>query len=169
MAQLVEHILGKDEVTGSTPVSSSSEGAKVTLLHFFESFIVRKILILRKVEEKAVRQNIIYYVLAKAYFRDGLPLRFSQKVTQAELFASARFTRICKTSPFLSENAYCRFLSFMACGGKTLSYSRKRFRRFLFLRQVFPYSQKAGFLRVLASLAYYRTVPFNFVLTVIEF
>ena len=50
--------------------------------------------LLRKVEEKAVRQNIIYYVLAKAYFRDGLPLRFSQKVTQAELFASARFARI---------------------------------------------------------------------------
>ena len=45
-------------------------------------------LLLRKVEEKAVRQNIIYYVLAKAYFRDGLLLRFSQKVTQAELFAS---------------------------------------------------------------------------------
>ena len=61
---------------------------------FFETFIIRKILILRKVEEKAVRQNIIYYVLAKAYFRDGLLLRFSQKVTQAELFASARFARI---------------------------------------------------------------------------
>ena len=26
MAQLVEHILGKDEVTGSTPVSSSTGG-----------------------------------------------------------------------------------------------------------------------------------------------
>ena len=139
------------------------------MLHFFESFIVRKILILRKVEEKAVRQNIIYYVSAKACFRDGLLFRFSQTVTQAELFASARFTRICKTSPFLLENGYCRFLSFMACGGKTLPYSRKRNRRFLILRQVFPYSQKAGFLRVLASLAYYRTVPFNFVLTVIEF
>ena len=54
---------------------------------FFETFIIRKILILRKVEEKAARQNIIYYVLAKACFRDGLLLRFSQKVTQAELFA----------------------------------------------------------------------------------
>ena len=42
MAQLVEHILGKDEVTGSTPVSSSSEGAKVTLLHFFATLKVRK-------------------------------------------------------------------------------------------------------------------------------
>ena len=29
-------------------------------------------------------------------------------------------------------------------------------------------SRKLNFLRVLASLAYYRTVPFNFVLTVIE-
>ena len=52
-----------------------------------------------------------------------------------------------KTPPYLSENGFSRFLLFMACGGKTLSYSRKRFRRFLFLRQVFPYSQKAGFLR----------------------
>ena len=59
MAQLVEHILGKDEVTGSTPVSSSSEGAKVTLLHFF----------------------------CKKISLDALLLRFSQKVTQAELFA----------------------------------------------------------------------------------
>ena len=103
----------------TTPVSSSSEGAKVTLLHFF----------------------------CKKISLDALLLRFSQKVTQAELFASARFTRICKTSPFLLENGYCRFLSFMACGGKTLPYSRKRNRRFLILRQVFPYSQKAGFLR----------------------
>ena len=139
------------------------------MLHFFESFIVRKILILRKVEEKAVRQNIIYYVLAKAYFRDGLPLRFSQKVTQAELFASARFTRICKTSPFLLENGYCRFLSFMACGGKTLPYSRKRNRRFLFYGRFFLIRKKQAFCEVLALLAYYRTVPFNFVLTVIEF
>ena len=87
MAQLVEHILGKDEVTGSTPVSSSTGG---------------------------------------------------------------------KTPPFLLENGYCRFLSFMACGGKTLPYSRKRNVRFLILWQVFPYSQKAGFLRVLASLATIR-------------
>ena len=60
------------------------------MLHFFESFIVRKILILRKVEEKAVRQNIIYYVLAKACFRDGLLLRFSQK---AGFLRVARFAR----------------------------------------------------------------------------
>ena len=59
MAQLVEHILGKDEVTGSTPVSSSSSGAKATLLHFF----------------------------CKKIPLDALLLRFSQKVTQAELFA----------------------------------------------------------------------------------
>ena len=47
-------------------------------------------LLLRKVEEKAVRQNIIYYVLAKAYFRDGLLLRFSQK---AGFLRVARFVR----------------------------------------------------------------------------
>ena len=29
MAQLVEHILGKDEVTGSTPVSSSKKTDKL--------------------------------------------------------------------------------------------------------------------------------------------
>ena len=53
-----------------------SEGAKVTLLHFF----------------------------CKKISLDTLLLRFSQKVTQAELFASAHFVRIFMTPPFLSEN-----------------------------------------------------------------
>ena len=84
MAQLVEHILGKDEVTGSTPVSSSTGG---------------------------------------------------------------------KTPPFLLENGYCRFLLFMACGGKTLPYSRKRNRRFLFYGRFFLIRKKQAFCEVLALLA----------------
>ena len=84
MAQLVEHILGKDEVTGSTPVSSSSEGAKVTLLHFF-------------------CKKIPLYALL---------LRFSQKVTQAELFASARFARSFPIPFLILKKGNKRFLSF---------------------------------------------------------
>ena len=59
---------------------------------------------MRKVEEKAVKQNIIYYVLAKAYFRDGLLLRFSQK---AGFLRGARFARnntdIYVTTEFFRE------------------------------------------------------------------
>ncbi len=48
-------------------------------------------LLLRKVEEKAVRQNIIYYVLAKACFRDGLLLRFRKKSRKLNFLRCARY------------------------------------------------------------------------------
>lgn len=72
----------------------------------------------------------------------------SQKTRQSEM----RDARKC--------SLFRRFAPYNSChGGKTLPYSRKRFRRFLFLRQVFPYSQKAGFLRV-ARFARLRYVCF---------
>ena len=47
----------------------------------------------------------------------------------------------CVTLNFIS--LFRRCAPYKSChGGKTLPYSRKRFRRFLFLRQVFPFSQK---------------------------
>ena len=39
MAQLVEHILGKDEVTGSTPVSSSISPQETADFYFFYKLI----------------------------------------------------------------------------------------------------------------------------------
>lgn len=39
MAQLVEHILGKDEVTGSSPVISSKDRDAQTPLSFFYVFL----------------------------------------------------------------------------------------------------------------------------------
>ena len=41
MAQLVEHILGKDEVTGSTPVSSSKKALKLSAFSFC-LFVIKK-------------------------------------------------------------------------------------------------------------------------------
>ena len=38
MAQMVEHVLGKDEVTGSNPVSSSNKSKPFGLLLFLEIF-----------------------------------------------------------------------------------------------------------------------------------
>ena len=54
-----------------------------------------------------------------------------------------------------------RYAPYNSChGGKTLPYSRKRFRRFLFLRQVFPFSQKVTQAELFAmrslSLAFLR-------------
>ncbi len=109
-----------------------SEGAKVTLLHFF----------------------------CKKISLDTLLLRFSQKITQAELFASAHFVRIFMTPPFLLENGYCRFLLFLACSGKTLPFVIENamgvfllYGRFFLFRKK---SRKLNFLRVLASLAIIR-------------
>ena len=34
MAQVVEHVLGKDEVTGSSPVSSSKKGLSILIVLF---------------------------------------------------------------------------------------------------------------------------------------
>ncbi len=85
---------------------------------FFETLKIRKILILRKARRAVERRKN-----KRSLFRANSRLHEPVTLAKCSLFRS--------------------YAPYNSChGGKTLPYSRKRIKRFLFLRQVFPYSQK---------------------------
>ena len=85
------------------------------------------------------------------FFYSLLPsLCLSPKTRQSEM----RDARKC--------SLFRRYAPHKSChGGKTLPYSRKRFRRFLLLRQVFPYSQKVTQAELFASARFARRIRIN--------